>query len=108
MLGCAACTTQAQDPGHHAAPGAPSTTTPEPGQDTLARLKAAIGNAACTDSGQCRTVPVGARACGGPEGYLAYSTAGGQEAALWDGVPHLAIEVCEPVPGPRIAFAFGE
>ena len=86
MLGCTACTTQAQDPGRKTAPKAPSTpAAASPGtgvQDSLARIRAAIGSATCTDNSQCRTLPVGARACGGPEAYLAYSSAGGQEAAL--------------------------
>lgn len=42
--------------------------------DTLAQLKALAGDAACSSDAQCRTVPVGAKACGGPESYLAYST----------------------------------
>ncbi|NNG23787.1 hypothetical protein HGB41_12360 [Massilia sp. ML15P13] len=87
MLGCTACTSQAQDPGRKTAVPSPSTaaapSTPlAEGQDSLARLRAAIGSAACTESGQCRSLPVGARACGGPEAYLAFSTAGGKEAAL--------------------------
>lgn len=41
-----------------------------------------IGGAACSDGAQCRTLPVGARACGGPEAYLAYSTANLSEPAL--------------------------
>lgn len=84
MLGCTACTSQAQDPTRPNTPSTPAaaSTAAAPGQDTLARLRAAVGSAACTDNGQCRTLPVGARACGGPEGYLAYSTAGGKEAAL--------------------------
>jgi hypothetical protein len=41
-----------------------------------------IGAAACTDSSQCRTLPLGARSCGGPEAYLPYSTANTSEAAL--------------------------
>lgn len=50
----------------HAAPGA---------SPALAELRA-LGRAAdCTADQQCRTVPVGAKACGGPESYLAYSTA---------------------------------
>ena len=87
MLGCTACTSQAQDPDSKTVAPAPSaastpSTQPAKGQDTLASIRAAIGSAACTDNGQCRSLPVGARACGGPEAYLAYSTAGGQEAAL--------------------------
>jgi len=41
-----------------------------------------IGDAACSDASQCRTLPVGARACGGPEAYLPYSTANLSEPAL--------------------------
>lgn len=90
LLGCAACTTQAQDPGQKTAPAAPSTPTahtghatpPAGGQDSLSRIRALIGKASCSDNSQCRTLPVGARACGGPETYLAYSAAGGQDAAL--------------------------
>ena len=38
------------------------------------RIRALIGDAACDSDDQCRTVPVGAKACGGPEYYLAWST----------------------------------
>lgn len=40
----------------------------------LAQIKAEIGGAACDTSAQCRSLPVGQRACGGPEAYLPYST----------------------------------
>jgi len=50
----------------HANPGTP---------DTLAQLRAMGSDAACNSDQQCRTVPLGAKSCGGPEGYLAYSTA---------------------------------
>lgn len=85
LLGCAACTTQAQHPGHK---GAPATVAPTPGAaapasgDALAGMRALIGDAACTESSQCRTVPVGALACGGPEAYLPYSTSRTDEKAL--------------------------
>jgi hypothetical protein len=40
-----------------------------------ARLDAALNNAsACSTDTECRAIPVGARACGGPTGYRAYST----------------------------------
>lgn len=42
--------------------------------DTLAQLKA-LEAAPCSADRQCRTLPVGAKSCGGPESYLAYSTA---------------------------------
>lgn len=40
----------------------------------MQQIKTEIGDAACDNSQQCRTLPVGHRACGGPDGYLAYST----------------------------------
>lgn len=33
-----------------------------------------IGDAACDTDAQCRTLGVGAKACGGPEGYLPWSS----------------------------------
>jgi hypothetical protein len=33
-----------------------------------------IGDARCTSDAQCRTIGVGHKACGGPGGYLAWST----------------------------------
>ena len=50
--------------------------------DSLAALQALIGDAACSGDAQCRTVGVGARACGGPDAYLAWSTARTDAAAL--------------------------
>ncbi len=40
-----------------------------------ARLDAELGDARCTDDAQCRTVAVGVKACGGPQGWVAWSTA---------------------------------
>lgn len=53
-LGAAACS--------HAAP------------DTLAQLRALERDAACSSDQQCHTVPLGEKPCGGPEGYLAFSS----------------------------------
>lgn len=50
--------------------------------DTLARIHALVGTPACTDDSQCRTMAVGEKGCGGPEGYLAYSTVRTPEAEL--------------------------
>ena len=33
-----------------------------------------IGDAACDTDAQCRTLGVGSKACGGPEGYVAWSS----------------------------------
>lgn len=78
LLGCAGCS--AIDSSAPAAPlsaAAPAQTPPAPGEDAaslLVRIRNAIGPASCNDSTQCKTLAVGARACGGPEGYLPYST----------------------------------
>ena len=56
-----------------AAPGAPG---------LLGRIRDMAGTAACTDSSQCQTLALGARACGGPEQYLAWSSAHTDGAAL--------------------------
>jgi hypothetical protein len=38
-------------------------------------IKAEIGEPRATDLSQCRSIPFGAKACGGPATYLAYSVA---------------------------------
>ncbi|WP_426111088.1 hypothetical protein [Massilia sp. PWRC2] len=43
----------------------------------LLRLRTLTADNSCTRDAQCLTVPIGARACGGPEAFLAYSTAAG-------------------------------
>jgi len=40
----------------------------------LQQIKSEIGDAACDTSAQCKSLPVGHRACGGPEAYLPWST----------------------------------
>jgi hypothetical protein len=39
-------------------------------------LRALIGPATCDTDAQCRTIAVGAKACGGPAGYMAWSSQG--------------------------------
>ena len=41
----------------------------------LARIRGAVGEAKCSDSSQCRTLPIGEKLCGGPEQWLPYSSA---------------------------------
>ena len=58
---------------------------PTDGERVLAArdaLTAAIGDAACTEALQCRTVSIGHQACGGPEAWLAWSTAAGKDAQI--------------------------
>lgn len=47
---------------------------PESTEQLAARIQALVGDAACDGPAQCRTIAVGARACGGPDSYLAWST----------------------------------
>jgi len=102
LFACTACTSEASAPpappappsaaqaAPAPAPAAPvSPSAPAPAQapaakqdDLLAQIRGLIGTASCTDASQCRTLPIGARACGGPEGYLAYSTSSAPEAEL--------------------------
>lgn len=67
-----------------AAPAAPGTRPAAAGQDgdTLARIRALVAVPSCSADAQCKTLALGARPCGGPEGYLAYSTARTPEAEL--------------------------
>lgn len=55
----------------------PAPAPAEPPSERLAReLRDAIGPARCTTNAQCRSIAVGAKACGGPAAYLAWSTEG--------------------------------
>lgn len=48
---------------------------PAPGNaGLLAQIQAEAGNAACDSTQQCQTIAIGAKACGGPERYLAWSS----------------------------------
>ncbi|WP_312437869.1 hypothetical protein [Janthinobacterium sp.] len=52
----------------------PVTPAPAPGGANLAeQIKAEVGDAACDAPQQCQTLAIGAKACGGPERYLAWS-----------------------------------
>jgi hypothetical protein len=77
LLACVTCVACA------ASSTRPAKTKPAvPAGDTLAQIRALIGDAACTDSSQCHTLAVGARACGGPQAYLPWSSAKTDGAAL--------------------------
>lgn len=61
------------------------TAAPSPPAASLRdQLKAEIGDAACDSDAQCRTVAVGHKACGGPAGYLAWSSKRSNETKLKD------------------------
>ena len=48
----------------------------------LQKIQEEIGAAECDNASQCKTLPVGHKSCGGPEGYLAYSTKTGNSKRL--------------------------
>ena len=50
--------------------------------DTLPRIRALVGVPSCSADAQCKTLALGARPCGGPEDYLAYSSTRTPEAEL--------------------------
>lgn len=73
LLAWAALTSCAQTPPPPpTAPAAPEVESARLGRE----LRGLIGSAACSSDAQCRTVAVGAKACGGPAGYWAWSTQG--------------------------------
>lgn len=51
-------------------------------KESIKAITALIGDAACDTDSQCKTLAVGAKACGGPEYYLAWSTKRTDAAAL--------------------------
>lgn len=47
-----------------------------------ARVQALVGDARCSTDADCRTSAIGAKACGGPAAYIAWSIRSTDEAAL--------------------------
>ncbi|MFL6674974.1 MAG: hypothetical protein ACJ8LG_16980 [Massilia sp.] len=84
LISCAACTSQAgrTPPADSPVATAPQGAARTPAAGALAQIRALVGTAACTSLEQCNTVAVGARACGGPETYFAWSSATTDGAAL--------------------------
>ena len=48
----------------------------------LAAIRSEIGDAACDGDQQCVSLAIGAKACGGPEAYLAWSAKGADRARV--------------------------
>jgi hypothetical protein len=76
ILGCSGCSS-----GLVAAPTPPATTAPA-AAGPLAQIRALAADTSCTSSAQCHTLALGARACGGPQAYMAWSSAHTDGAAL--------------------------
>jgi hypothetical protein len=88
LVGCTACSTGAA-PRAPAAAVSASPVTQQAAQasgegqgDTLARIRAMAGTPSCSDDSQCHTLALGARACGGPESYLPWSSARTSQAGI--------------------------
>ncbi len=84
-------------------------------RETLAQIRTLVGDTACRSDDQCRVLPLGSRPCGGPESYLAWSTASTDQAALaaladryqsQRQVEHQKsgrLSTCEVLPAPAVA-----
>ena len=59
-----------------------SSAPPAPAASLMAPIKTLIGDAECDHPDQCHAVGIGAKACGGPGGYLAWSVKNTDQAAL--------------------------
>jgi hypothetical protein len=66
LIACAACAS---------AGGEPTAPTPAAAPASLAQIQALIGTPSCSGDTQCHSLAVGAKPCGGPEAYLAWSSA---------------------------------
>lgn len=85
LAGCTACSTGATSEAARsgAAAAQQQVQPPRDGHgDTLARIRALAGAAACSDDAQCHTLALGTRACGGPESYLPWSSAHTAQAEI--------------------------
>lgn len=86
----------------------------------LSRIRLLIGDAACTSASQCQVLPVGARPCGGPDSFLAWSTQRTDAAALMALAKAHAVQrqreddksgrqsTCEVLPTPLASCLFAE
>ncbi|RNF31573.1 hypothetical protein NM04_06555 [Massilia aurea] len=81
LVTCSACKSQASAP-QPPQTGAPASHADADAAATVAEIRTLVGAASCSSSTQCRTLPVGARPCGGPDFYLAWSSPHPDEASL--------------------------
>lgn len=85
----------------------------------LQRIEAEIGTAACTGTDECRSLAIGAKACGGPTRWLAWSTSASNAAQLQAWAAELAqrqrrreqalgmVSTCSVVPDPGASCEAG-
>lgn len=62
--------------------GPEATANPSAGAEAQRDIAALVGDAACTQDSDCQTQALPDQACGGPQGWLAYSTRRTDKAAL--------------------------
>jgi hypothetical protein len=81
LITCAACTGAGGQPAAPV-PAAPMPAAPVPAAPapaavpaTLANIQSLVGTPSCTADAQCHSLAIGNRPCGGPESYLAWSSA---------------------------------
>lgn len=92
-LGLAGCASQSQSQPQpqpqsqsQPAPGPAAAATPAAALQALQQqIQQEVGDAPCDASAQCRSLAFGAKACGGPERWIAWSTRQGdaQRLAAW-------------------------
>jgi len=82
-------------------PSQAAATSPEADKDATSAITTLIGDAACDTDSQCRTIAMGAKACGGPEYYLAWSTKRTDAAALAQAAQRDLASPRNPNAGPR-------
>ncbi|MFT3817080.1 MAG: hypothetical protein QM750_05540 [Rubrivivax sp.] len=88
---------------------------PAAGATGLAEIEALIGAASCRRDEDCRAIGIGARACGGPEAYRAWSVIDSDERRLTERVQQDAAarraelerlgmhSTCQVLPRPRVS-----
>lgn len=64
------------------APAPTSSVAPGKTEQLWRQIQAANADASCETNSQCHTIGIGAKACGGPENYLAWSSKSSDGAAL--------------------------
>jgi hypothetical protein len=63
-------------------PDAPAAGSDQPSGDLLSQIRALAKPEGCATAGECRTLPVGRKACGGPRTYVVYCPKTTNESAL--------------------------
>jgi len=76
--GCQAQPAQRPGPATPAVPAAAAVAD----DDLLQRISAEVGEARCSSAADCRTLPIGHKACGGPAGWMAWSATASDGARL--------------------------